>query len=112
MLERDHYDLVLMDCQMPLVDGYEASREIRQREARARRGRVPIAAMTANAMRGERDRCIAAGMDDYLSKPIDSQALDSVLAWWLPADKAPATPIDPRRLGEVRELFPAGRWPR
>ena len=88
-LARNGYDAVLMDCQMPELDGYEASREIRRREAAdadpadrpiltASRP-IWIVAMTANAMDGDRDKCIAAGMDDYVSKPVTLDALREVL---------------------------------
>jgi CheY-like chemotaxis protein len=75
-LERQPYDLVLMDVQMPEMDGLEASREIHRRWPTTR---PHIAAMTANAMRGDRELCIAAGMDDYLSKPIRIEALVQAL---------------------------------
>ncbi len=78
------YDLVLMDCQMPELDGIDASRLIRQRESRGRH--TPIVALTANAMNTDRDACLAAGMDDYLSKPVEKSALLRMLALWCPAE--------------------------
>jgi signal transduction histidine kinase/DNA-binding response OmpR family regulator len=84
-LDSDHYDLVLMDCQMPVLDGYDTTREIRRREAAGQRSHVPIVAMTASAMAGDRERCLAAGMDDYVTKPIDAEKLDHALTRWLPS---------------------------
>jgi CheY-like chemotaxis protein len=76
------YDLVLMDCQMPVLDGYKASRRIRELEGEARR--TPIVAMTANAMEGDRERCLEAGMDDYIPKPVTLDGLRGILQQWLP----------------------------
>jgi CheY-like chemotaxis protein len=75
------YDLILMDCQMPELDGYEATREIRRMEDGA--GHIPIVALTAHAMKGADEDCIAAGMDDYLSKPINRDELDATLSRFL-----------------------------
>jgi signal transduction histidine kinase/ActR/RegA family two-component response regulator len=77
------FDLVLMDCQMPVMDGYAATEAIRAWEKTTGRERVPIIAMTANAMSGDREICIAAGMDDYLTKPFKRDALGALLAQWL-----------------------------
>ncbi|MDO8934251.1 MAG: response regulator [Rhodocyclaceae bacterium] len=79
-LTREPYDLVLMDCQMPVMDGFEATRRIRAGDSAAIDPRIPIIAMTANAMQGDRERCLEAGMDDYLAKPISEQQLVAIIA--------------------------------
>ncbi|MDP3001421.1 MAG: PAS domain S-box protein, partial [Bryobacterales bacterium] len=83
-LETIPYDLVLMDVQMPVMDGLDAAREIRNPESKVRNRVIPIIAMTAYAMQGDRERCVEAGMNDYVSKPVSWQALTEVLARWLP----------------------------
>lgn len=81
-MDQQPFDLIFMDCQMPEMDGYEATGEIRARESRGDRKRVRIIAMTANAMPDDRERCLAAGMDDYLSKPIRrAQVLEMLQRW-------------------------------
>ncbi len=80
----DNYDLILMDCLMPIMDGYKATRAIRNNEQKRADGhRIPIIALTANAMEGARDICMAAGMDDYLSKPFTSEQLQKTVQKWL-----------------------------
>jgi PAS domain S-box-containing protein len=113
-MRRARYDLVLMDCQMPELDGYAATREIRKNEASMGRS-TPIIALTANAQHGDREQCIAAGMNDYLSKPIRGEALTAVVGTWLvknrrdspepvEADKPEPDPITAR----FQELAEAG----
>jgi len=77
------YDIVLMDCQMPELDGYDATRRIREGDPETPNPAVPIIALTASAMAEDRDRCLDAGMNDFLSKPVDPQALSDVLSRWL-----------------------------
>jgi len=103
-LARHRFDLILMDCQMPLMDGFETTRRIRQSEAapgtdpqianrksKIENSHLPIIAMTANAMAGDREKCLAAGMDDYICKPIAPDRVLKVIAQWLNKGQAPAT---------------------
>ncbi|KAF4515849.1 hypothetical protein B566_EDAN000084 [Ephemera danica] len=93
----DAFDLILMDCQMPIMDGFTATARIREREHQTSITQIPIIALTANAMDGDRERCLNAGMDDYLSKPFSQQTLAEVLARWrpfqIPAQPAPDHPV-------------------
>ena len=77
------YDLVLMDCQMPEMDGFEATRVIRQEGSKALNRRIPIIAMTAATMQGDREKCIQAGMNDFIAKPVQKRELSEMLARWL-----------------------------
>jgi len=91
-LEKEPYGAVLMDCQMPEMDGYEATVRIRASQSPFRK--VPIIALTANAMAGDRERCVDAGMDDYLSKPLSLEALARTLAKWAEGEKKPPAPAE------------------
>jgi CheY-like chemotaxis protein/HPt (histidine-containing phosphotransfer) domain-containing protein len=125
-MERTAFDVVLMDCQMPGMDGFVATECIRERE-RARGGHIPIVAVTANALGGDREYCLAKGMDDYISKPITRQDLFKVLSRWAtdlrtasrlpaPAEVPTNRPVaattagpalDERHLHEMESLFGA-----
>ncbi len=129
-LKKPHeYDLILMDCQMPHMDGFEASRAIREAEASLAR-HVPIIAMTANAFQGDREACLDAGMDDYISKPVRWAELRTVLSRWIAsttadtesatadlaesasasaADQAASEPLDPVVLRNLKRLAPADK---
>ncbi|UEM23664.1 response regulator [Skermanella mucosa] len=119
------YDLILMDCQMPELDGFDATRAIRLDETRlpgTRARHVPIVALTANALEGDRERCLAAGMDDYLAKPFSHSQLSDVVGRWLTPGGYPPVgepgrmetteslgPLDSRTLDELRRMAGGGR---
>ncbi len=127
MVATRDFDVVLMDCQMPVMDGYQATAALRQREVAGSR-RLPVIALTANAMEGDRKQCLAAGMNDYLAKPYTRAQLEQVLSRWLAPDTRtddttppvvsalPDAPvavgqpaaIDSRILDQLRELDPSG----
>jgi CheY-like chemotaxis protein/HPt (histidine-containing phosphotransfer) domain-containing protein len=105
------YDVVLMDCRMPEMDGYTATQAIRKREGKGKR--IPIIAVTANAMQGDHEKCLKAGMDDYVTKPIKAEKLEAVLSRWLSKETSeqrehePTGYVDPALVssyGEMRAL--------
>ncbi len=112
-LETGAYPVMLCDCHMPGMDGFELTKRIRDMEAAGLRARMPIIAVTANALPGEAGRCLAAGMDDYLAKPIEIRTLSMMLSRWIPATQAPkaiapaplaavpAGPVDIRNLAAI-----------
>ncbi|MDP3537667.1 MAG: ATP-binding protein [Azonexus sp.] len=123
-LAEERFDLLLMDCQMPVLDGFAATAAIRQRET-VTGHRLPIVALTANAMQGDREHCLAVGMDDYLAKPFTGKEMFSVLSRWLALERrqadssgeprveltpsvrlAPPPALDPAALNTVRALSP------
>jgi two-component system, sensor histidine kinase and response regulator len=87
------YHAILMDCQIPVLDGYQATSEIRRLQGASRR--TPIIAVTASTMKSDQQRCLAAGMDDYLAKPLSLKALAAVLARWAPEGSDPGIVVDP-----------------
>ena len=94
-VEKQDYDLVLMDCQMPEMSGYEATEAIRKKETEENTSHLTIIAMTANAMEGDREKCLESGMDDYISKPIKLDILKKTLSQWLETENTPtsASPV-------------------
>ena len=102
-LGRAPYDLVFMDCSMPIMSGYSATEELRRREGAG--ARVPVVAMTAYALKGDREKCLAAGMDDYFTKPLRLVDIASALSRW-------TAPVDPAALARAEELIgkSAPRW--
>jgi len=123
LLAQESFDLVLMDCQMPVLDGFTACAALRQREAESGVPHLPVVALTANAMRDDRERCLAAGMDDYLAKPYRGEEILAVLERWLPRERRkppalasgsaaqglpPNHPVDPSAFEQLRTLAPSG----
>ncbi len=112
-LQQRRYDLVFMDCEMPEMDGFEATREIRASEARGQGGSAPlhqhqpIVAMTANVLAGDREKCLAEGMDDHLGKPVQLQALIETLERWLP----PGARLGVSEFGPQAPTWPVGPAP-
>lgn len=99
------YAAILMDVQMPEMGGYEATAEIRRREGNDRH--TPIIAMTANAMSSDREAALAVGMDDYIAKPVKAEALEQILANWVPRE-GPRAPVPPT--GDSTDGFPSVDW--
>jgi CheY-like chemotaxis protein len=98
MLARTRYDVVLMDCRMPVMDGYAATRELRRREGDG--PHIPVIALTADTTSAAREACLAAGMDDYLGKPFSRATLRAALARWIPARDTPT----PTEVASVTQL--------
>ena len=122
-IRHTHYDIIFMDCQMPQLDGYETTHSIREHEAAEKLSHTIIIAMTAHVMEGDRENCLAAGMDDYLGKPFTQERLRRTLSRWLPlrvdskpaagrgdnaAARPPASPLDHQVLDQIRSLQPPG----
>jgi signal transduction histidine kinase/FixJ family two-component response regulator len=112
-IEHNGYAAVLLDCQMPEMDGFQMAAELRRREAQSGRPAVPIIAMTASAMQADRERCLASGMNDHLAKPVRIAELSAMLARWLAVAPGPqpsaADVLDPAALAEVARLQRPGR---
>lgn len=124
LTENNDYDVIFMDCQMPRIDGYEATGVIRSRELRNQTNPTPIIALTANALSGDREKCLSAGMDDYISKPFSQERIATILTQWLPADRQQSLQgasredfdqndsinnvIDPKALSDIHSLQSEG----
>jgi CheY-like chemotaxis protein/HPt (histidine-containing phosphotransfer) domain-containing protein len=106
VLQSTAYDLVLMDVQMPVMDGFETTRQIRSPNSAVRNHEIPIIAMTAHALHGDRERCLESGMNDYLSKPLSANDLSEVLG-----RRMPEANHEPGVLREIEALLPASASP-
>jgi signal transduction histidine kinase/CheY-like chemotaxis protein len=102
VLNERNFDLIIMDCQMPGLDGYETTRCIRENEKNTGKKSLPIIALTASAITGDREKCLAAGMNDYLSKPADPEVLFNRIDYWLHMSR----PTSPQHLVSLEELLP------
>jgi len=102
----NRYRMILMDCQMPVMDGYRCTAKIRDYEAAAGLNRTPILAMTANAMMGDREKCLDAGMDDYMSKPLNRFILEKTLKKWDPLSRQPAAQENKAKQHKVEQQTP------
>ena len=104
--QTNDFDLILMDIQMPIMDGFEATTKIREAE-KDTPAHMPIVAMTAHTMKGDEQKCIEAGMDDYLSKPINFEDLRAMIEKWTPNEKmSPSEKMSPNEYVSRRELQP------
>jgi len=111
-IARTRFDLVFMDCQMPVMDGFDTTREVRRRESALGTRRLPIVALTANALAGDRETCLAAGMDDFVSKPFHVRDLRVMLERYRPRTSPPVgtlslLPDPPAPMGPVVEVIDA-----
>ncbi|MDF1663962.1 MAG: response regulator [Planctomycetota bacterium] len=97
LFRENSYDLILMDCQMPVLDGYQATEAIRSLEIERGQDRTPIVAMTANALKGDRDQCLKVGMDDYITKPIQEKEIDRILEEYLPKLESSVEPLNDKQ---------------
>jgi len=107
ILKNKNYDLIFMDLQMPVLGGLEATRIIRDKTKKVKNHEIPIIAMTADAMKGDREICLKAGMDDYIPKPIESEVVENILDKWL--DKVHSTNSDPRS-ESIEKIKPKNCW--
>ncbi|MBF0197117.1 MAG: response regulator [Planctomycetes bacterium] len=103
LMEQHHYDLVLMDCQMPVMDGFSATEMIRDPDSKLRNHQVPIVAMTANVLNDYQDRCVQVGMNDFLPKPVTISKLNNILEKWLLGNENASSPKHDRSSGDEPE---------